>query len=290
MRAQDQEPRSGAAATTDDPPQRQQAVPVDAGGEDGQTQSPGVMWEHGLEEGERRLDRRITSASATGFVGGIDVMIGVAADVVVSGALSEVMPAELASVLGAFVFGIGFVLISIGRSELFSENFLIPVGAVFEGRQPLRRLPRLWVPTLAANILGMFILGLILSRKMVLDHHSLRAAAHTADVLAARTPLAAFLSAVIAGLIMTLWTWLGIALRTDVGRVLVAMAIGFTIAAPTMNHVIVGVGELMFGVLTGMSHATWGNVGTDFLLALAGNLVGGTLFVTVTRFLQAKTE
>lgn len=290
MRAQDEEPRSGAAATTDDPPQRQQAVPVDAGGEDGQTQSPGVMWEHGLEEGERRLDRRITSASATGFVGGIDVMIGVAADVVVSGALSEVMPAELASVLGAFVFGIGFVLISIGRSELFSENFLIPVGAVFEGRQPLRRLPRLWVPTLAANILGMFILGLILSRKMVLDHHSLRAAAHTADVLAARTPLAAFLSAVIAGLIMTLWTWLGIALRTDVGRVLVAMAIGFTIAAPTMNHVIVGVGELMFGVLTGMSHATWGNVGTDFLLALAGNLVGGTLFVTVTRFLQAKTE
>jgi formate/nitrite transporter FocA (FNT family) len=89
---------------------------------------------------------------------------------------------------------------------------------------------------------------------------------------------------------MTLWTWLGLAIDTDVGRVLVAVAIGFTIAAPTMNHVIVGTGEMMFGVLGGHTIATWGDVGTNFLLALAGNLVGGTLFVTLSRFVQARTS
>jgi formate/nitrite transporter FocA (FNT family) len=266
------------------------SIPVDAGGENGAAQSPSALWSQGLEEGERRLDRRPLAAAATGFVGGVDVMIGVAAATVLSGALSKVMPAHLASVIGAFVFGIGFVLITIGRSELFSENFLIPVGAVLERRQPLKRLPKLWVPTLATNVAGMFILAAIFSVPKVLDHSALVAAGHTATIFAQRGAWAAFLSAVIAGLVMTLWTWLGIAVRTDVGRVLVALVVGFTIAAPMLNHVIVGTGEMMFGVLSGQSHATWGDVGTNFLLALAGNLVGGTMFVTLTRFLQARAE
>jgi formate/nitrite transporter FocA (FNT family) len=265
-------------------------TPVDAGGEDGEGQSPRALWEQGLGEGERRLRRRPISAAATGLVGGIDVMIGVAVASVLAGSLAAVMPAKLASVIGSLAFGIGFILITIGRSELFSENFLIPVGSVLERRQPLRLLPRLWVPTLAMNIVGMLILALIFANHTVLDHDAIVAAGHTANVFADRNAGAAFLSAVVAGLVMTLWTWLGIAVRTDVGRVLVALAIGFTIAAPNMNHVIVGTGEMMFGVLGGASHATWGDVGTNFLLAFAGNLVGGTLFVTLTRFVQARTE
>src|SRR5437588_70947 len=148
------------------------AVAVDAGGQDGEGQSPGALWAQGLEEGEDRLARRPLAAAATGLVGGFDVMVGVAVATVVAGALSEVMPANLAAVLGSLFFGVGFVLITIGRSELFSENFLIPVGAVLEGRRSLRQLPSLWVPTLVANIAGMFILALILSVSSVLDHHA----------------------------------------------------------------------------------------------------------------------
>jgi formate-nitrite transporter family protein len=266
------------------------AIAVDAGGQNAEEQSPGALWAQGLEEGENRLTRRPLSAAATGLVGGFDVMIGVTVAAVLAGSLSQVVPAKLAAVLGSFVFGVGFVLITIGRSELFSENFLIPVGAVLERRKPLRRLPKLWLPTLAANIAGMLVLALILSVSTVLDHNAIAAAGHTANVFADRGTGAAFLSAVIAGMVMTLWTWLGIAVRTDVGRVLVALVIGFTIAAPNMNHVIVGTGEMMFGVLGGATHATWGNVGVNFLLALAGNLVGGTIFVTLTRFVQARAE
>ena len=262
---------------------------VDAGGHVSDGESAGTIWEQGLDEGNRRLRRRPLAALSTGLVGGFDVMIGVAVAATVAGALAAVMPHKLASVLGGLTFGIGFVLISIGRSELFSENFLIPVGAVMERHQPARRLPALWGPTLVANIAGMFILSAIFSVSKVLDHSALVAAGHTADVFASRSALSAFLSAVIAGLVMTLWTWLGIAVRTDIGRVMVALVIGFTIAAPSMNHVIVGTGEMMFGVLGGHTQATWGDVGVNFLLALAGNLVGGTLFVTLTRFLQARS-
>jgi formate-nitrite transporter family protein len=264
-------------------------VAVDAGGED-RDESAAELWSQGLEEGEQRLGRGRLSAAATGLVGGFDVMIGVGVASVVAGALSTALPVKLAAVLGALTFGVGFVLITIGRSELFSENFLIPVGAVIERRQPLRRLATLWIPTLIANLVGMFVFALIFANRTVLDHNAVVAAGHTADVFVERSTGAAFLSAIVAGVVMTLWTWLGIAVRTDVGRVLVALAIGFTIAAPNMNHVIVGTGEMMFGVLGGATHAGWGDVGVNFLLAFAGNVLGGTLFVTLTRFLQAKAE
>jgi formate/nitrite transporter FocA (FNT family) len=280
-----------SAGVVDDPSPRDDGpIAVDAGGENGEAQSPASLWSQGIEEGEARLSRRPLSAGATGLVGGFDVMIGVAVAAVVAGSLSAVVPPTLASVIGSLAFGVGFVFITTGRSELFSENFLIPVGAVLERRRPLRRLPTLWVPTLITNVVGMLILALILSVSTVLDHHAIVAAGHTANVFAERSAGAAFLSAVIAGLVMTLWTWLGIAVRTDIGRILIALAIGFTIAAPNMNHVIVGTGEMMFGVLGGATQATWGDVGTNFLLALAGNLVGGMMFVTLTRFLQAHVE
>lgn len=261
---------------------------TDGGGNE--PKSPSSLWAEAVEEGQQRLDRRPLAAIATGLVGGFDVMIGVTVASVVAGSLSLVLPARLASVVGSLAFGVGFVFIALGRSELFSENFLIPVGAVLERRKPLRRLAALWIPTLATNLAGMFILALILSQNTVLDHHAVVAAGHTADVFARRSTGAAFLSAVVAGLVMTLWTWLGIAVRSDAGRILVALAIGFTIAAPSLNHVIVGTGEMMFGVLGGASHATWGDIGVNFLLALAGNIVGGTMFVTLTRFLQARAE
>src|SRR4051794_25903122 len=91
------------------------------------------VWEESVDEGRRRVDRTIAALLATGFVGGIDVMLGILAMVVLSGALAEVLPDELAHALGSLAFGIGFVFILIGRSELFTENFLVPVSTVWQG-------------------------------------------------------------------------------------------------------------------------------------------------------------
>ncbi len=55
-----------------------------------------------------------------------------------TGALAAVMPESSAHVLGSLTFGIGFVFLTVGRAELFTENFLIPVAAVFCGRAALR--------------------------------------------------------------------------------------------------------------------------------------------------------
>jgi formate/nitrite transporter FocA (FNT family) len=219
-------------------------------------------------------------------------MLGVAAMTTATGAFTHAMPHQTASALGALLFGIGFVFISIGRSELFSENFLIPFAAAFAGRARVVSLARLYGTTLVANLVGLFLLSALFKTRTVLDHDAILAAGRVADIYASRSGGAAFLSAIAAGAVMTLWTWLNEAAAESPGaRVLIALVIGAMLALPTLNHVIVGTGEMMLGV---MSHTTevagWSDVYKNFGVALIGNLVGGVGLVTLTRVVQARGE
>ena len=251
---------------------------------------PGEIYTQGVEEGARRLERSVLGSMATGLIGGAEVMIGVGLMAVVSGALSGLLPAQTASVIGATVFGVGFVFIAVGRSELFTENFLVPVSTAFERRGSYGLLVRMWFFTMVANVVGLLAVAAIFSVREVLDHSAIEAAGHTTDVFARRSAGAAFLSAIVAGAIMTLWTWLNSAAQRDSTRVMLAMITGFALAAPTLNHVIVGTGEMAFGVLGGETVADWGDVARNFGIALAGNFVGGALFVTGSRMLQVRGD
>src|SRR3954465_638489 len=122
---------------------------------------PDEIWSDSGEEGERRLQRRPIGLAATGVVGGIDVMLGVMALAVVSGALAVSLPEQIAHVGGSLFFGIGFAMLIVGRSELFTENFLVPVGAVLRGTHRVADLLRLWGATMVGNLTGIFLLALI---------------------------------------------------------------------------------------------------------------------------------
>jgi len=91
---------------------------------------PSAIWQDSLEDGQRRLERPAQVLAATGLLGGFHIAFGLLALVVTTGALATLMPPYPAHVLASLTFGIAFVFVTIGRSELFTENFLIPVAAV----------------------------------------------------------------------------------------------------------------------------------------------------------------
>jgi formate/nitrite transporter FocA (FNT family) len=218
-------------------------------------------------------------------------MFGIVAMTVVSGALTVAVPEQIAHVGGALFFGIGLVLLAIGRSELFTENFLVPVGAVLRGAGTPVSLARLWAITMTGNLVGVLGLAAILTPAGLVPPEALKAAGTLCDTLATRSALAAFLSAFLAGTVMTLFTWLTHAVESGGARVGIALLIGFLIAAPSLNHAVVGVGEMAFGLMAGTSeHATWGDLAVNFAIAVAGNLVGGLGFVTLMRVLQVRDE
>jgi formate/nitrite transporter FocA (FNT family) len=104
---------------------------------------PREIWQDSLEDGQRRLARPAAVLAATGLLGGFHVTLGLLVLVVTTGALTEVIPAPTAHVLGSLTFGIGFVFLTVGRSELFTENFLIPVAAALKGHCTKRSVARL---------------------------------------------------------------------------------------------------------------------------------------------------
>jgi formate/nitrite transporter FocA (FNT family) len=252
--------------------------------------SPDEIWQDSLDEGERRLRRGPAALAATGFAGGVDVFFSILLLAVVSGAVHEIAPEAVAHIVGSLVFGIGFAFITIGRAELFTENFLVPVSAVAAKRGSLALLLRMWVITGILNFGGLALFAALFAVDGVLKEPTLVAAGTMADTLTDRAVWPAFLSAVAAGTIMTLFTWVVAAAEAASARVIASLLVGFVLAAPSLNHAIVGFGEVIFGLFAGTADSTWLDLVRNTTIAIAGNLVGGIGLVFMTRLWQVAGE
>ena len=252
--------------------------------------TPEEIWTESLDEGERRLGRRWSALMATGFAGGADVMLGLVAVIVATAGLSKAMPGPTAHVLASLLFGLAFVFITLGRAELFTENFLIPVGAVFARRAPASTLLRMWVTTLVLNFVGLAVLAGLASVKGVLPPGSLHAAGVITNTLSDRSFIAALFSAIIAGIVMTVFTWVTSATESATARILTALLVGFLLLAPSLNHAVVGFGEMFVGLISGTTHAGWIDLVRNISIAILGNLIGGVGLVFTTRLAQVSGD
>jgi formate/nitrite transporter FocA (FNT family) len=229
-----------------------------------------------VDEGEQRLGRSWVQLIATGLLGGLDVGIGVLAYLLVKQQTQD-------EALAAVAFTSGFIVLSLAGSELFTENFLVPVAAVVAKHGTPVALVRLWATTLLTNLVaGWFVAALVLIAFRRLDG---------AAVDSARTYIDlginghAFAMAVVGGMLITLMTHLQHATESDGVQLVPAVVVGFLLSVGHINHAIVG-SIFCFVALFGgapFGYADW--AGTA-LLAIAGNAVGGIGLVTFLRLAQ----
>lgn len=229
-----------------------------------------------LREGEERLSRNWPSLLATGLVGGIDVGLGVLG-------LLLVLAMSGNEVAGALAFGIGFIALSLGNSELFTENFLIPIAPIVARRARLRSLLRLWLGTLVMNLIGGWIItGIIIVALPQTRPTAIMLGDHFARE---GVSLSSFASAALGGVIITLMTWMEHGTDSPVAKIIAAEGAAFLLAAGHLNHAIVASLEMFAALHAG---ATFGYLVWLKLLgwAILGNVIGGVLFVTVLRLVQ----
>jgi formate/nitrite transporter FocA (FNT family) len=241
---------------------------------------PEQIYRRTRDEGRGRLRRPVLELAATALVGGFDVAFGV-----VAYALADGVAGRLA---GAVAFGIGFVFIVVGRSELFTENFLIPVAGLDRNRLgSWVKLGELWVVALVLNIVGGALLAVVLTSEGVLPSGSHQPLVSLAGHITGYSTLTSFLSALVGGALMTLMTWFVEGAAESPGvRIVMAWITGALILLGTFNHAIVSTLELVFGMRYGADVGV-GQLLANLGLAVVGNLVGGLLFVTVVRSVQA---
>ncbi|HEY3831377.1 MAG TPA: formate/nitrite transporter family protein [Acidimicrobiia bacterium] len=229
-----------------------------------------------VDEGERRLARTWPSLLATGTVGGIDVGIGLLAMLVVRQQTGSPL-------LGALAFGIGFVALTLAGSELFTENFMIPLTAFVTRDVPFRSVLRLWVGTAVTNLLGGWVItGLVMTALPDLNHTAVQIGSVYPSWGIGRQSFAA---GVLGGVVITLLTWMERSTESVPARLVAAVAIAFTLTAPPLNHAVVSSLEMFAALHAGapFSYLDW--AGAAAWAALA-NAVGGVVFVTMLRLLQ----
>lgn len=227
-------------------------------------------------EGEQRLGRAWLGLAATGFLGGLDVGVGVLALLLVEHATHSVL-------LGGLAFSAGFIALSIANSELFTENFLVPVVAVIAKRGTLLGLARLWVMTLLTNLLGGWVVtGLVMAGFPALRGSALEAAQSYVD-LGVGWP--AFALALVGGMLITLMTHLQHATNSDGVRLVPAVLAGFLLGAGKVNHAIVASLVCFAALQAGAPFGYLDWLGL-FVYAALGNMVGGLGLVTILRLLQ----
>jgi formate/nitrite transporter FocA (FNT family) len=240
------------------------------------------------EEGARRLDRPLLEMVSTALAAGFDIVTGIAALALVSTQVEPWVGRSAAHVFGSLAFGIGFVFLVVGRGELFTENFLVPIaGLDHRRRSSWLALAKLWTTSPLFNVLGGLIMILLLSTHHVLPSGTGKTLAENGDTIHAHGTLSLFVSAVFAGALITAMTWFVEGQLSMLVRVVVAWAAGALLALGGFNHVIVVTLELIFGYRFG-SHFAWTFIAGNFLLAAAGNMLGGLGLVTLNRLTQGR--
>jgi formate/nitrite transporter FocA (FNT family) len=248
-----------------------------------ESESVQTAFEKSIDDGKRRVGRSWPELLATGAVGGFDVGVGVLALLVVLEASGNALLASLA-------FSIGFIALTLAKSELFTENFLVPVTTVVAGKASLRSLLRLWGGTAGMNLLGGWVFtGLVMLGFPDLHHAAVEVATHYAQL---GINLKSFAAGVVAGMVITLMTWMITTTDAVVGKLAAAASAGFLLAAAKMNHAIV-LSLVMFAALHAgapFGYLDW--LGAAAWAALA-NMAGGMGLVTLVRIVQvgrAKVE
>ena len=233
-----------------------------------------------VREGEQRLGRSILGQLATGLLGGLDVGSGVLALLLVEHQTHNPLLAGLA-------FSIGFIALTLARSELFTENFLVPVTAVVARRGSIAGLLRLWGISLVTNLLG----GWLVTGLVIVGFPQLRDTAResAAFYIGLGVTSKAVALALLGGFVITLMTHMQHSTDSEGVKLVPAIVMGFLLGAGKLNHAIVA-SLVCFAALH--AGAAFGYLDWVALLGLTivGNLVGGLVLVTVLRLLQVPNK
>lgn len=231
-----------------------------------------------IAEGAERLQRTWRVILITGFFGGLEVGLGVMAYLAVLHQTGDQLLAGLA-------FSIGFVALMLAHSELFTENFLMPVAALAARKGTLGQLAKLWGGILVTNLAGGWIFMWLVVQAFPQWHDTLtESARHFTD---APFGIQSIVLAVLGGSTITLMTRMQQGTDSELAKIVATVIGGFLLAGLQLFHSILD-SLLIFGAIQSGAPITYLEWLGWFGYTLLFNIVGGLLLVTALRLLRTK--
>ena len=245
-----------------------------------------VVYEVIRREGEEELTRPVSSLWWSGIAAGV----GISTSVVAEGLLHDNLPdSSWRPLIENFGYCIGFLIVILGRLQLFTENTItavLPLAAE-RTRRNFLYTARLWGTVFAANLVGTFAFAAATVFAGIFPADQLEAFREISHHLMLKAPMEMLLHAVPAGFLVAALVWM--MPSSEGSEFWVILTMTYLIALGDFAHVIAGSAEAFLLLLSGeigLAKTVFG-----FLVpAFVGNVIGGTALFAVLAYAQVKKE
>lgn len=246
--------------------------------------SYGEILNEQIKEAEKTYDIKSSAIWMGSLAAGLEISFSYFLLCTLFGYLSDRVGDDTIFKLMGLVYPVGFILVIMGKSMFFTEQTSLLSLPVLNKKRKVSELLKLWVLVICGNLAGGCLMAVVLTwigpRLHLFDQEAIsKIAEHTAEV----APLVLFVSAVLAGWLMGLLSWILTSAQESISRIVLIFVVTSVIGFTGLHHSIIGNVEVFGGVITD-SPVTF----LDYLrfegLALVGNAMGGVIFVGLLKY------
>jgi formate/nitrite transporter FocA (FNT family) len=235
-------------------------------------------------EGLDELERSAPALAWSGLAAGLSLGFSFATEAALTMRLPATSWAGLVNSLG---YSMGFLIVVLGRQQLFTETTLTVVLPLLvrRDRETLRKMLRLWTIVFFTNVLGAMLFAWAATWTSVFGADMQATFHNMAADHAALDAGSNFLRAIFAGWLIALMVWLLPVAQHSGPQIVILLT--WLIGVLHLTHVIAGSVVIFYAWFTGITSMSQCFLG--FLLpALIGNIIGGVALVALLNHNQAR--
>lgn len=239
-----------------------------------------------LIEANSELERSSSALFWSGLAAGSSMGFSMISEGLLMASLPDT---EWRLLVSNFGYSLGFLIVILGKQQLFTENTLTPILPLLHRKdmKTFINVLRLWGVVLCANLIGAFIVAFISAETQLFSPKVQQAFQEMALKAMEPTFEGTLLKAIFAGWLIALIVWLLPYAQT--ARIWIIIILTYIIGIGHFSHSIAGSIEVF--TLAFMEQTTWWNAFTGFVVpALIGNIIGGVAIVAVLNHAQVKAD
>lgn len=248
------------------------------------TKTHGEILKQQIIEGCETYDRSKSSILLSSFTAGLEIGFSfLMICTIFSFFQDKVAEATLFKLIG-LVYPIGFILVVLGQSILFTEQTSLLTLPVLSNKRSVLSLFKIWGIVILGNLVGGMLIALTLSWiGPNLGLFQAETIAKIGEHFVDYDIYTILVSAILAGWLMGLLSWLVTSSRETTSEILIIYLITAVMGFTGLHHSIIGNIEIFAGMLVSPE--------IDFIVylktlitALVGNALGATIFVALLKY------
>lgn len=243
------------------------------------SKTAGEILEAVVEDGREELGRASTGLAFSGVASGLSISFSALALATVGAMTGEI------GLTAMLFYPVGFLIVILGRAQLFTENTVTPVTVVFTNRKVLPNMLRMWAIIFVSNVIGAMIFAATVVYAEVLDPTAIELLVSRVSSELAYGFWNLTFKAIFGGWLVALVAWLVAAARDTISQIFVIWLLILLIPVAGLVHSIAGSAEVLITVFAGA--VSWSEYFLGFLApATLGNVIGGVVLVSVLNYAQ----